>query len=79
MSVGVSKTSFDVPVALFMFRRQDTVIRIIDVLRKIRVSTIILIGDGGRTEKEKEEVSIARREIEESIDWPCNLIRNYSE
>ena len=70
---------FNIPVALFIFKRYETTKRIIDVLRQINVSHIYLIADGARNDDEKARVSASRKEIEEYIDWDCKVTKNYAD
>lgn len=70
---------FEIPIALFIFKRYETVLRIIDVLREINPSKIYLIGDGPRNNEERKQIELARKQIEEAIDWKCKIIKNYSE
>lgn len=69
---------FDVPVVLFLFKRYDTVLRIINVLSEIKPQKIYLLSDQGRDENEKKIVEKTRRLIEDSINWNCEIIKNYS-
>lgn len=70
---------FDIPVVLFIFKRVDTTLRIIDVIRKVKPSKIYLISDGGRNVYERELVTLCRNEVEQAIDWECEIIKDYSE
>ena len=69
---------FDIPIVLFLFKRSDTVLRIIKVLSEIKPQKIYLLSDQGRDEKEKQLVEKTRNVIEKSIDWECELIKNYA-
>lgn len=69
---------FDIPVALFIFRRSETVIRIIKVLEQVKPLRLYLIADGPRNEEEKKEILETRKRIEESINWNCEIIKNYA-
>ena len=69
---------FDIPVALFIFRRTETVIRIIKVLEEVKPLRLYLIADGPRNEEEKKEILETRKRIEESINWNCEIIKNYA-
>lgn len=71
--------SFDIPVALFLFRRLDTTLRIIDVLRTISPETVLLISDEGRNEEECNDVHRVRSAVEKAIDWPCHVIKRYAD
>lgn len=74
-----SDRGFDVPVAMFLFRRAETALRIVAVLQRIRPRRMYLIGDGPRDESERAEVHKARQMVEEGISWPCVLITNYAD
>ena len=69
---------FDVPVVLFMFRRIDTLLKIIEHVRAIKPSKIYLMSDNGRNQSEQIEVEVCRRKAEKAIDWPCKVIKNYA-
>ena len=43
---------FDIPVAMFIFKRKDTVLRIIDRIREVKPQTFYLIADEGRNEED---------------------------
>lgn len=70
---------FSTPIVLFIFRRSDTVLRIIDVLREIRPKKIYLLSDEGRNEEERKQVSDARAAVESAIDWECCIVKRYAE
>lgn len=71
-------TRFDIPVVLFIFKRSDTVLRILEVLSKVKPSKIYLLSDEGRNEREKEIVFATRKIVENNIDWECEVIKNYA-
>ncbi|BBV30245.1 hypothetical protein I6M86_08120 [Citrobacter cronae] len=68
---------FDIPVALFIFKREETVIRILKILKTIKPKKIYLISDNGRDEIEKKLVSEVRNNIERAISWDCDVIKRY--
>lgn len=70
---------FEIPVALFLFKRKDTVLRILEVLEKVKPSKIYLISDEGRNDDEKCIVHDVRKNIEKSITWDCDIVKNYAE
>ena len=43
------------PIALFLFKRKDTVLRIIDQIRKVQPDRIYLLSDQGRSLEESVE------------------------
>lgn len=70
---------FNVPVALFLFKRKETTLAIIDRVRMVAPERIYLIGDGPRNEAERLVVEDARVAAEEAIDWPCIVTTNYAD
>ena len=74
----MTKQSFDIPIALFLFKRSDTVLKIISRIRKVKPTKMYLIGDGPRNEDEEIVINNARNQIIKSIDWPCNIITNFA-
>ena len=71
--------NFEIPVVLFLFKRKDTIVRIIDRLRQVNVKKLYLMSDEGRTEEEKTKVRETRNIAEGAINWNCNVIKNYAE
>ena len=69
---------FDIPVVLFLFKRKDTVLQIIDMVRQVTPEKIYLLSDEGRTSEEKEIVKDVRMSVEHAIDWPCTIVKNYA-
>ncbi len=72
-------SSFNVPVVLFTFKRLDTVLRIIEVMRRVRPAKLYLFSDGGRDSQEKEMVANVRQTLLSAIDWDCLVIKCFSE
>jgi hypothetical protein len=70
--------SFNVPVVLFFFKRYEKTLLILDRLREVRPSKIYLISDGPRNDLEIDEIAVCRSEIERSINWECEIIKNYA-
>ncbi len=69
---------FDIPVVLFMFKRTK-IIQIIDRIREVQPQKVYLISDGGRNEEEWLLVKKCRYLVEEAIDWPCVIVKNYAD
>ena len=72
-------TQFDIPIVLIVFKRKDTVLRIIDRIREIAPQKIYLLSDEGRDDDEVKLVEDVRNSIEQAIDWKCDVIKNYAE
>lgn len=68
---------FDIPIVLLMFKR-DKITEIIDRIRKVKPQKIYLISDGGRDDAEWKLVNRCRKLAEKSIDWHCEVIKNYA-
>lgn len=67
------------PIALILFKRKDTVLRIVDQVRKVQPDRVYLLSDQGRTEEEILRVQETREAIAHAIDWPCEVIKFYAE
>lgn len=66
------------PVLLIFFNRPDTFKKVFEEVRKAKPKTLILAQDGPRNEKDIESINKCR-EIAESVDWECEVIRDYSD
>ena len=70
---------FNIPIALFIFKRGEKAALIIDQIAKVKPSKIYLIGDGPRNVNEIDEVESCRKLVESHITWDCEIVRNYAE
>jgi hypothetical protein len=53
---------------------------VFESIRKVQPSKLLVIADGPRQDKEGESVLCAlTRSILDSVDWPCEVIKNYSD
>lgn len=66
------------PVLLIFFNRPDTFARVFEQVRKAKPRTLILAQDGPRNDKDVDGINKCR-EIAESVNWECEIIRDYSE
>lgn len=69
---------FDIPIVLFFFRRAEKIKIIIERLSEIKPAKLYLISDGPRNDQEEIEVNDCRRAVEDSINWDCEIIKNYA-
>ncbi len=71
--------AFAIPVLLLLFRRPDTTRRILDRLRLLRPSYLVVVADGPRSDVPDEGrlCRASRRELA-LIDWPCKVERLFS-
>lgn len=68
------------PVAMVFFNRPEQFKRIFEEVRKARPTKLFLIQDGPRENHPSDEIQIqACRQIAETIDWDCEVHRNYSD
>jgi len=68
------------PVALFVFNRPETTAKVFAAIRKARPAQLLIIADGPRRDHAGDGTLCAEsRIIVERVDWPCNVIKNYSE
>lgn len=69
---------FDVPVVLFVFKRRKA-LKVLEQIRKVQPKKIYILADYGRNESEKKQCDVLRKEIEDSIDWECEVVKRYAE
>ncbi len=70
--------TFNIPIAVFMFKRVEKTVQIVKQIGKVKPSKIYLIGDGPRNESERKNVKNCRSLVEACITWDCEIIRNYA-
>jgi len=70
----------DIPVAFIVFNRPDLTAESFEPIRRAKPKVLYIISDGARATEvgEAERVDASRR-IAESVDWPCQIERIYSE
>lgn len=69
---------FNTPIAFLIFRRPEETARVFQVIRKMKPETLFIIADGPRNSEEKI-LSDNVRKVVENIDWPCKILKKYSE
>lgn len=68
------------PVALLIFNRPDTTRRVFEEIARARPPKLLVVADGPRAERPGEaEMCAQTRSIVERVNWPCEVITNYSE
>ncbi|MFH5805190.1 glycosyltransferase family 2 protein [Alienimonas sp. DA493] len=67
-------------VAFLIFNRPEVTARVFERIRQARPERLFVVADGPRPNRpgEAERVAAARAATE-SIDWPCHVVRDYSE
>jgi hypothetical protein len=68
------------PVAFLIFNRPATTQRVFDAIARARPPKLLIIADGPRADRPDDRANVAAaRSIVERIDWPCEVLKNYSE
>src|SRR5439155_1136829 len=71
---------FKIPIVLFIFNRPDTTQRVLETIRSQKPKTLFVIADGPRSHRpEDSERCNQTRQLIETIDWPCEIIKHYSD
>ena len=72
--------TFDTPVCLIIFRRPDHTRQVLEAIAKVKPSRLFVVADGPRHDHPGDaEACAATRAIIELIDWPCEVVKNYSD
>jgi len=70
----------DTPVLLVIFNRPDTTAQVFERIREARPRRLLIAADGPRPGRpEDRERCAAARAVVERIDWPCEVLRDYSD
>lgn len=67
------------PVAVFIFKRADKSVSIIQAVAKAQPQKLYIVSDAGRDEAEKAIVEQCRAAVENAVSWPCEVVRLYEE
>jgi hypothetical protein len=68
------------PVAFLVFNRPDTTEQVFAAIRQAQPETLLLVADGPRAGRPDEVGLCAKvRSIIEQIDWPCRVLKKYSD
>jgi hypothetical protein len=68
------------PVAFLVFNRPDTTEQVFAAIRQAQPESLLLVADGPRMDRPGEvELCEKVRGIIEQIDWPCRVLKNYSD
>lgn len=68
------------PVALLIFNRPMETMQVFEEIRRARPTALFIIADGPRPgHPDDRQKCDAARAVVETIDWPCDVRRNYAE
>jgi hypothetical protein len=70
--------SMTTPVALILFNRPDLTELALKAVSRVRPPRLLVVADGPRTSQEAEKCRAARAVIER-VDWPCEVLTNFSD
>jgi len=67
------------PVAFIIFNRPDTTARVFGEIARARPAKLLVIADGPRPDHPEDlEKCAATRAVVERVDWPCEVLTNFS-
>jgi hypothetical protein len=76
----MSEFQLTTPVAFIIFNRPDTTERVFAEIARARPPKLLVVGDGPRANRPGEAEKVAAcRAIIDRVDWPCEVLINYSE
>jgi len=69
------------PVLLIIFNRPHTTRCVLEVIRQVKPSCLFVAADGPRSDHpdDEEKCKLTRAVIDEMVDWPCDLRKNYAD
>ncbi len=80
MHSALSPQPLETAIVFTILNRPDTTQRVWDKIKKVQPKRLYIISDGARPEKIGEyERVLAARNIVETVDWPCEVMRDYAE
>lgn len=73
------KEQYQVPVAVFVFKRVELAKKMLKCLEQIRPEKLFVICDGARKDVPGEQEQVEQvRALFENVSWPCEIKRNYA-
>jgi hypothetical protein len=74
------ETGMKTPVAFLIFNRPDTTEQVFEAIRRARPEMLLVVADGPRADRSGEAAQCAAvRAVIERVDWPCTVLKNYSD
>jgi len=76
----MSDWQLNTPVAFIIFNRPDTTARVFAEIAKAKPPKLLIVADGPRQDRVGEAERCAEtRAIVKHVDWPCEILINYSD
>ena len=71
---------FEIPIVVFAFKR-DKVLKVLEVIKKLKPKTLYILADGPRTEEEKKQVDECRKKIDSCLEdfKQTKIVKKYEE
>jgi hypothetical protein len=67
------------PVVILLYNRPELTRNLIDALRRVRPSHVLVVADGPKPGSERDALAVERTRAElQGIDWPCRVERNFA-
>lgn len=67
-------------IAFLVFNRPELTERVFEVIRRVHPPKLLVVADGPRTTNpEDAEKCLRVRSVFERVDWPCEVLKNYSD
>jgi hypothetical protein len=67
-------------VAFLIFNRPETTEQVFEAIRQARPPVLLVVADGPRPDRPGEESHCgATRAVIDRVDWPCEVLKNYSD
>ena len=68
------------PVGFLIFNRPDTTERVFQAIARAKPTELLVVCDGPRSNRPEERDQVAAtRAIIDRVDWPCTVLKNYSD
>jgi len=68
------------PIGFLIFNRPDTTERVFQAIARAKPTELLVVCDGPRSNRPEERDQVAAtRAIIDRVDWPCTVLKNYSD
>ncbi len=76
----ITNRKLNTPVAFLIFNRPEETALVFEEIRKARPPKLLVVADGPReVYPEEAEKCLLTRAIIEKVDWPCEVLKNFSD
>jgi len=81
VAVNMSTEQLETPVVIIVFKRENCAERSMAAIREVRPKKLYIVADGPRKGRPEEHARCLRTRqlVEEMIDWPCDVRKNYAD